>query len=161
MSRPPGRKPMPTALKKLAGNPGRRPLNEREPEVPPGVPECPDFLNEVARAEWNRVVPILAAAGTLTELDRGAVAAYCFWWEAFDEAVQKLNKYGKMMKSKQDQIYQSPYMSQASQASKQMHIWAAELGLTSSSRTRLVAVKPAKDQGGVTKFFSPKIAEIG
>ena len=32
-----GRKPKPTALKRLEGNPGKRPLNAMEP-VPPTVP---------------------------------------------------------------------------------------------------------------------------
>ena len=35
-----GRKPVPTALKKLRGNPGKRPLNDAEPKpdvVVPGV----------------------------------------------------------------------------------------------------------------------------
>ena len=36
-----GRKPKPTALKLLEGNPGNRPLNIAEPR-PTGVPNCPD-----------------------------------------------------------------------------------------------------------------------
>lgn len=36
-----GRKPKPTAMKILEGNPGERPLNEREPIPPKGNIKCP------------------------------------------------------------------------------------------------------------------------
>ena len=41
-----GRKPKPTALKKLEGDrgKGRRPLNEREPIPPKGGVKCPAWL---------------------------------------------------------------------------------------------------------------------
>ena len=41
-----GRKPKPTALKILEGNPGKRPINENEPIPPKGT--------ENARHGWNR-----------------------------------------------------------------------------------------------------------
>ena len=39
-----GRKPKPTAIKKLEGNPGKRKLNTKEPIPAKGMPECPDWL---------------------------------------------------------------------------------------------------------------------
>ena len=39
-----GRKPKPTALKVLEGNPGKRPLNENEPIPPKGSIKCPSWL---------------------------------------------------------------------------------------------------------------------
>ena len=36
-----GRKPKPTALKVLEGNPGKRPLNDREPVPPKGRAQMP------------------------------------------------------------------------------------------------------------------------
>ena len=39
-----GRKPKPTAVKKLEGNPGKRKLNKKEPVPAKGMPECPDWL---------------------------------------------------------------------------------------------------------------------
>lgn len=37
-----GKKPKPTNLKILEGNPGKRPLNLNEPKPIPIAPECPD-----------------------------------------------------------------------------------------------------------------------
>ena len=39
-----GRKPKPTALKLLEGNPGKRPLNDREPVPPRAALKCPAWL---------------------------------------------------------------------------------------------------------------------
>ena len=39
-----GRKPKPTALKKLEGNPGKRKLNTKEPVPDKGMPDCPKWL---------------------------------------------------------------------------------------------------------------------
>ena len=39
-----GRKPKPTALKKLEGNPGKRKLNTKEPVPGKGMPDCPKWL---------------------------------------------------------------------------------------------------------------------
>lgn len=39
-----GRKPKPTALKKLEGNPGKRKLNTKEPIPAKGMLNCPEWL---------------------------------------------------------------------------------------------------------------------
>jgi hypothetical protein len=39
-----GRKPKPTALKRLDGNPGKRGYNHDEPVLPEGLPDCPGHL---------------------------------------------------------------------------------------------------------------------
>ena len=69
---------VPTHLKLLRGNPGKRPIKpEPEPSVPDTPPEPPDFLSEDAVNEWWRVAPELHALGLLTELDVAPFAAYC------------------------------------------------------------------------------------
>ena len=46
-----GRKPKPTHLKVLAGNPGKRPLPKNEPKPKPIAPRCPQWLDPIARKE--------------------------------------------------------------------------------------------------------------
>ena len=50
-----GRKPKPTALKKLEGNPGKRKLNTKEPVPAKGMPEGPKWLLPEAKEEWKRL----------------------------------------------------------------------------------------------------------
>jgi P27 family predicted phage terminase small subunit len=81
-----GRRPLPTAVKELRGNPSRRDLNEQEPQADRGRPEIPPGLSEVAKAEWESIVPKLEQLGVLSRIDGKALAAYCHafarWWEA-------------------------------------------------------------------------------
>ena len=51
-----GRKPKPTALKALEGNPGKRPLNEHEPVPPKATLRCPAWLEAEAKKEWKRLI---------------------------------------------------------------------------------------------------------
>ncbi len=50
-----GRRPKPTALKLIAGNPGKRPLNRNEPKPAHSVPTCPAHLSPTGKAEWKRL----------------------------------------------------------------------------------------------------------
>src|SRR5436190_10759398 len=60
------RRPKPTRLKLLTGNPGKRPLKEDEPRPEPAVPECPPELSPLARQEWDRLTGELDALRMLT-----------------------------------------------------------------------------------------------
>lgn len=64
-----GRKPKPTALKKLEGNPGKRKLNTKEPVPEKGMPDCPKWLLPEAKEEWKRLCQKLSEMGVLTEID--------------------------------------------------------------------------------------------
>ena len=65
-----GRRPKPTAMKKLEGNPGKRKLNMVEPMPEKGMPECPKWLLPEAKVEWSRLCQKLSEKGVLTEIDR-------------------------------------------------------------------------------------------
>src|SRR5690606_37247509 len=81
-----GRKPNPTALRRLNGNPGKRGYNHLEPVAPEGLPDCPPHLSELARAEWDRIAQVLYEMGVLTMVDRAALAAYCQAYARWAEA---------------------------------------------------------------------------
>ncbi len=49
-----GRKPKPTAIKVLEGNPGKRELNLSEPKPEKKAPKCPAWLEPEAKREWRR-----------------------------------------------------------------------------------------------------------
>lgn len=65
-----GRKPKPTAVKKLEGNPGKRKLNTKEPVPAKGMPTCPNWLLPEAKSEWKRLAELMNQMGVLTEVDR-------------------------------------------------------------------------------------------
>jgi len=71
-----GRKPKPSRLRVLAGNPGHRAI-AAEPPIAPGIPDRPTFLDAVARTEWDRIVEELGPAGVLRRVDQMELAGYC------------------------------------------------------------------------------------
>ena len=64
-----GRKPKPTAVKVLEGNPGKRSLNTAEPKPEKKAPRCPSWLEDEAKKEWKRMSKQLEQLGILTEID--------------------------------------------------------------------------------------------
>lgn len=142
-----GRKPKPTKLKILNGNPGKRPLNLQEPKPRSGLPVCPDHLDEVARLEWDRLSRELAALELLTVLDQGVLAAYCVAWSRWAKAEKVIAKSNEVIKGQSGTLYQNPYLAIANRALEQLHRFGALLGLDPSNRSRLVAgnANPADD----------------
>ena len=94
-----GRKPLPSNVVRLRGNPGKRRLNDAEPRPAAKVPACPACLGDEARKEWQRLSKELAELGLLTGLDRGMLAAYCQAHALWVEAVSSIERYGTMIKS--------------------------------------------------------------
>ena len=136
-----GRKPKPTALKALAGNPGKRPLNDSEPK-PSGIPDCPDHLDEIATAEWDRVSSELVTIGLLTSVDRAALAAYCAAYSRWVKAEKNIQQYGEVIMTKDKNAVQNPYVGVANRAMDLMHKFITEFGMTPSSRSRLHVTAP-------------------
>jgi P27 family predicted phage terminase small subunit len=139
-----GRRPKPTRLKLLAGNPGKRPMNENEPKPEAAIPECPPELSPAARNEWERLVGELSALRMLTNLDRAALAAYCGAYALWAEATEAIQKYGVMIKSPQGFPIQSPYLAIANRQSEIMMRIASEFGLTPASRSRIATTAESR-----------------
>jgi P27 family predicted phage terminase small subunit len=136
-----GRKPKPTRLKLITGNPGKRPLNAREPKPAIGVPTCPAHLNPSAKAEWKRLARQMHVLGMISELDRAALAAYCQAYGRWAEAERKLKETPMLLKLPSGIIQQSPWLAIANKQLELMSKFMSELGLSPVSRTR-VEVKP-------------------
>ena len=130
-------------MKILEGNPGRRPLNKKEPK-PTGMPTCPRHLSKEAKAEWRRIAKELKTIGLLTTVDRAALAAYCQHWAHWVEAEQKLQEDGISLvyRSPGGMYRKNPWLQVADEAMKGMLSFLGEFGMTPSSRTRIQVEKP-------------------
>ena len=134
-----GRKPKPTAVKKLEGNPGKRKLNKKEPVPAKGIPDCPDWLLPEAKQEWNRLAALMEQMGVLTEVDRAAFAAYCQSYARWKEAQEHIDRDGSTFETDKGYQQQTPWVGIANTQQKLMLQAAAEFGLTPSARSRIVA----------------------
>lgn len=133
-----GRKPHPTALKLLRNNPGRRPLNTREPQHGALDPAVPSYLTDpVAVAEWQRIVGTLGQ-GHVTLVDRATLSAYCQKFAEWLEYEALKAAHPRVIKYPNGAPMPSPYISMANKALTLMLRAAVELGITPSSRARIV-----------------------
>ena len=140
-----GRKPTPTQLKLVAGNPGKRPINGSEPQPAADLPTCPAHLNPSAKAEWKRLARDLNRIGLLTMVDRAALAVYCQSYGRWVEAERKLKETPVLLKMPSGYIQHSPWLTIANKERELMARYMAELGLTPSSRSRLAIDVSATD----------------
>lgn len=142
-----GRPPKPTALKLITGNPGKRPLNDREPRPAAGAPSCPKWLHEYARAEWRRVVKVLEPIGLVTQADLAALAGYCQAWAEFRLATEQLDREGRTVEDDEGWIRTHPAVGQQRSAWQACRQFAALFGLDPSSRSRIVTPPvPQRDE---------------
>ena len=94
-----GRKPTPTAIKELEGNPGKRPLNTKEPKPVKKAPSCPKWLEPEAKKEWRRLAKQMEQIGILTEVDMAAFAGYCQAYARWKEAEEFITQHGSIVKT--------------------------------------------------------------
>lgn len=133
-----GRKPKPTALKILEGNPGHRPLNKKDPLMKGKLPKCPSWLEDDAKVEWKRLGKALAEVGMLTEMDMAAFAGYCQAYARWKEAEEFITQHGDMVKTPNGYLQQVPQVSIAQTNLKIMLKFCEQFGLTPSARSRLI-----------------------
>ena len=142
-----GRKPKPTHLKLVTGNPGRRPMNKAEAKPAPNLPSPPPELSDDAKVEWGRVSEELYNLGLLTRIDRAGLAAYCQaygrWITAerviAEMAARDRATSGLLVKTTNGNAIQNPLVGTANKAMSDMMRYAAEFGMTPSARSRINA----------------------
>lgn len=146
-----GRRPLPTAVKKLRGNAGKRKLNDAEPTPVMGIPEMPKGLGKVAAAEWNSIVPDLMQLGVLSKIDGKALAAYCHAFARWFQAERDVEKYGLLVEepvlvagvdSGYIRLKKNPACTVSETAMKTMKSFLVEFGMTPAARSRIRIEKP-------------------
>lgn len=166
----PARK-VPTHLKLLRGNPGRRPLPRGEPKPKGNLFEPPAELTESQKESWTYAIAN-APAGLLKRLDRGCLVG----WVAAEDMRRaamtmqaKLDatspapllvrtstkttrdKAGNVVTTEGGSLVQSPYVAIINKQTMIMARLAAELGFSPASRTR-VSLGAAPDEAPDNAF---------
>ena len=118
-----GRKPKPTALKKLQGNPGKRKLNDDEPKF--------------TELMWETIMPELIANKILTVADLHNVESFCMAYARWREAEAAVDEHGILVMSAMGSLSKNPALTAINEAKKQMVQFGSLLGLDPSSRARL------------------------
>jgi len=143
-----GPTPKPTAQKRAEGQ--RLRADRDRPDQPKyGAIERdpPEFLDDVSRAEWFRVIDLLARSGVVTEIDAMALGAYCEAWSAYRAALDVHREIcetdrgtlfrGQLSEKKTGDLVTHPAARNLRDARKAALEAASHFGLTPSTRSRL------------------------
>ena len=141
-----GPAPLPTQIKIVRGTdqPCRTARNEPKPRL--RKPHCPEHLDEHARTEWKRLVPILMRMKVLTEADYMALANLCQVYSTMANAQEQLNKSGLLFKTQSGYVQQSPLIGIINGCVEKLNTLCREFGLTPSARTRVSARDDKEDE---------------
>lgn len=158
-----GRKPLPSHLKLVTGNRGKRPIKPENIEFKISLPMPPPHLCDDAKVEWGRVASMLYALRLLSDADIAALAAYCSSYAIWKQATEALNKMaeqdtitrGLVIKTSNKNIIQNPLLGIANTAAANMVRYASEFGMTPSARARIHSGDPKeKAASPQEKYFA-------
>jgi P27 family predicted phage terminase small subunit len=145
-----GRRPTPTALKLVKGNPGKRATNKKEPKPAREIPSCPAHLADEAKVAWGRLTVLLDRMGVLTEADAFALERLCDCYAdilACRELIERDGRtYTTLDQNSNTLIKNNPAVNQLRAADAQFKSYLVEFGLTPAARTKVNAKDPDDDE---------------
>ncbi len=133
-----GRKPKPSHLKVISGNPGKRPIPENpQPKTLSLDEKPPNWIGKYGQELWEARAPELIELGILTKADRPMFEILCCTWNMFREALEIMNREGLSVKDERGLPRKNPIWTLYNSAAKDFSKLAQEFGMTPVSRQRL------------------------
>ncbi len=146
-----GRKPTPTNIRMLHGNPGKRALPQNEPNLGATLLYAPKDLTPEAKRAWPGFAKPLAAAGITTPLDLAALRLLVETYATWRKATEAL-KEGMTYTTPTGIERPSPWFRIQASSSELMLRLLSEFGMTPSSRTRVRTGGPPENPDAVDLF---------
>lgn len=134
-----GRKPVPTVLKVLRGNPGKRQLNGAEPKPQALEVDVPiELTDEIAKAEWVRSIVPAIGNRHITAADRVLAIAHCELWATWQSQITDAARHPHVVAAgKSKHPMPNPARTMANKTLQLLVKVDAELGLTPVARSRV------------------------
>ena len=134
---------IPSNLKLLRGNPGKRPISKNEPKPRPITPDAPEYLSPLALRRWNELLPELEIIGTLTIIDADIFGLYCVAWADIVELTADIEENGRSYEVGTNGALSSrPEVAMLNRAKDDIRRFGAELGIGAAARTKVEVKKP-------------------
>ena len=109
------------------------------------VPAPPKDMTKEAKAEWRRVMPVLVERRVLSGADLAAVERYCDATGDISIARARIRQDGDYVANRLGELKRHPAFATLREATAEARRWAAELGLTPASRSRVGAHEDEED----------------
>lgn len=130
-----GRKPKPTHLKVIEGNPGKTSISKKKRYVPEGF-RVPSDLSLQEKKYWKQLVKI-ASHGLLRACDAQALKRYVVALCIYDRAKSDLEKSSLLVRSKNGTPIHNPLLGMLNRQTDILMKLESEFGFTPVSRSRL------------------------
>lgn len=165
-----GRRPKPTHLKVVSGNPGKRKINKREPRPKRVIPACPAHLGDASKVAWGKLCVLLDRMGVLTEADVLALERLCDCYAEILECRELIARNGRTYSSistgkagkteegdaePQMLLKANPAVAMLADADRRFKAYLVEFGLTPAARSK-VEIKGGdgdKQEDPLQEFF--------
>lgn len=153
-----GRPLTPTALKEVTGNPGKRPLNKKEPRLAAAKPIAPKHLTPRAKIAWRKLSTLLFHMNVLTQADALALERMCELYADIQELQEDIVTNGRsyfVQATKNSGMVKKPNPSvlQLRAADTQFRSYLTDFGLTPSARAKIQIIDDPQDDP-IDDYFS-------
>lgn len=152
-----GRRPKPTKLKLVTGNPGKRKLNDKEPKPAREIPSPPSHLTDWGKTAWGRLTVLLDGMGILTVADTMALERLCDLYAEILHLRQLIDIEGRTYTTKTQMgdflIKANPAVSMLADADRRFKSYLVEFGLTPAARTKVQVNGGEEDDDPLNQFF--------
>lgn len=152
-----GRRPKPTHLKVVSGNPGKRAINKREPKPNREIPSCPAHLSDESKVAWGKLCVLLDRMGVLTEADAMALERLCDCYSEILECRELIARDGRTYSSirgigdedspiEQVLMKANPAVAMLADADRRFKGYLVEFGLTPAARSKVQVKNDGDDK---------------
>ena len=154
-----GRKPTPTHLKLVTGNPGKRKINRHEPKPLRCIPSCPSHLSDNAKVAWGKLTVLLDRMGVLTEADAAALERMVDCYSDILACRDLINQEGRTYTTTNAQgetlIKAHPAVGMLADADRRFRGYMTDFGMTPSARSRISVTPDEKENKDPSqKYFA-------
>ncbi|EPR3212970.1 phage terminase small subunit P27 family [Klebsiella pneumoniae] len=151
-----GRRPKPTHLKVVTGNPGKRKLNDKEPTPAKEIPSPPAHLTDWGKVVWGRLTVLLDGMGVLTVADTLALERLCDIYADILQLRDTIAVEGRTYTVQTEGgflIKANPAVSMLADADRRFKSYLVEFGLTPAARTKVKVNGETPEEDTLDKFF--------
>ncbi|WP_406627693.1 phage terminase small subunit P27 family [Pectobacterium carotovorum] len=151
-----GRRPKPTHLKVVTGNPGKRKLNNKEPQPLREIPSPPAHLSDWGKTAWGRMTVLLDGMGVLTVADVFALERLCDIYADILQLRNTIADEGRTYTVRTEGgflIKANPAVAMLADADRRFKSYLVEFGLTPAARSKVHVDGGEKEADPLEKFF--------
>ncbi|CRL66295.1 Phage terminase, small subunit [Proteus vulgaris] len=153
-----GRKtPETDPLKVVTGNPGKRKLNDKEPQPKREIPSPPEHLTDWGKMAWAKLTLLLDGMGVLTVADTLALERLCDIYADILQLRDTIAIEGRTYTTKTQLgdflIKANPAVAMLADADRRFKSYLVEFGLTPAARSKVKMDGGEEEEDPLNQYF--------